>query len=183
MRLSLAAARDKAAEARKLVASGINPIEARREAERIAAEKPTFGQCADALLEAKSSEWRNEKHRAQWRMTLAEYAKPLRVIPVDEVDTEAVLGVLQPIWQDKPETASRLRGRIETVLDAARAQRTSLPATRRTQPAGVAISTSYYRSARSSRGAIMPRCRSMRCRNSSACYASARRWRRWPWNL
>jgi integrase len=120
--VSLATARDKAAEARKLVASGINPIEARRKAERIAAQKPTFGQCADALLEAKSSEWRNEKHRAQWRMTLAEYAKPLRAIPVDEVDTEAVLGVLQPIWQDKPETASRFRGRIEAVLDAARAK-------------------------------------------------------------
>jgi len=120
--VSLAAARDKAAEARKLVASGINPIEARREAERVAAGKPTFGKCADALLEAKSSEWRNEKHRAQWRMTLLEYAKPLRDVPVDQVDTEAVLGVLQPIWQAKPETASRLRGRIESVLDAARAK-------------------------------------------------------------
>ncbi|MGI8568135.1 MAG: tyrosine-type recombinase/integrase [Methylocella sp.] len=120
--VSLAAARDKADEARKLVVSGINPIEARREAVRIAAGKPTFGQCADSLLEAKSSEWRNEKHRAQWRMTLVEYAKPLREMPVDQVDTEAVLGVLQPIWQAKPETASRLRGRIESVLDAARAK-------------------------------------------------------------
>lgn len=120
--VSLAAARDKAFEARKLVASGVNPIEARREAGKIAAGKPTFGQCADALLESKSSEWRNEKHRAQWRMTLAEYAKPLRTLPVDEVDTAAVLDVLQPIWQAKPETASRLRGRIEAVLDAARAK-------------------------------------------------------------
>ncbi len=67
--VSLAAARDKAAEARKLVASGVNPIEERRNAERIAAGKATFGQCADALLEAKSSEWRNEKHRQQWAMT------------------------------------------------------------------------------------------------------------------
>jgi integrase len=120
--VSLAQAREKAAEARKLVAAGINPIEARREAGRLAAGKPTFGQCADALLEAKSPGWRNDKHRAQWSMTLAEYAKPLRALPVDEVDTEAVLGVLQPIWQAKPETASRLRGRIETVLDAARAK-------------------------------------------------------------
>jgi integrase len=118
----LAAAREKAAEARKLVASGVNPIAARREAERIAAGKPTFGQCADALIETKSSEWRNEKHRGQWKMTLAEYAKPLRDTPVDQVDTEAVLGVLQPLWQAKPETASRLRGRIESVLDAARAK-------------------------------------------------------------
>lgn len=120
--VSLAQARGKAVEARKTLAERKSPIEARREAERIAAGKPTFGQCADALLEAKSSEWRNEKHRAQWAMTLAEYAKPLRALPVDEVDTEAVLGVLQPIWQAKPETASRLRGQIETVLDAARAK-------------------------------------------------------------
>ena len=120
--VSLAQARDRAAEARKLVAAGVNPIEARREAGRIAAGKPTFGRCADALLAAKASEWRNEKHRAQWAMTLETYAAPLRSRPVDEIDTEAVLGVLQPLWQAKPETASRLRGRIETVLDAARAK-------------------------------------------------------------
>jgi hypothetical protein len=118
----LAQARDRAAKARKLVAAGVNPIEARREAGRIAAGKPTFGRCADALLAAKASEWRNEKHRAQWAITLETYAAPLRGLPVDEVDTEAVLGVLQPLWQAKPETASRLRGRIETVLDAARAK-------------------------------------------------------------
>src|ERR1700724_3161993 len=118
---SLAEARKKADEARKIVKEGKNPIEAKREARMASAAKPTFGQGADALLQAKSSEWRNEKHRAQWRMTLADYAKPLRALPVDEVDTAAVLGVLQPLWQAKPETASRLRGRIETVLDAARA--------------------------------------------------------------
>jgi integrase len=120
--VTLAQARDKAHEARKLLSEGVNPIEARREAGRIKAGKPTFGQIADALLEAKASEWRNDKHRAQWKMTLETYAKPLRALPVDEVDTEAVLGVLQPIWQTTPETASRLRGRIETVLDAARAK-------------------------------------------------------------
>ena len=120
--VSLAQAREKAAEARKLVAAGVNPIEARREAGRLKAGKPTFGQCADALLEAKSPEWRNDKHRAQWKMTLETYASRLWSVPVDAVDTEAVLGVLQPIWQSKPETASRLRGRIETVLDAARAK-------------------------------------------------------------
>jgi integrase len=116
---TLAQAREKAAEARKLIAAGRNPIDARREAERVAAEKPTFGQCADALLEAKASEWRNEKHRQQWAMTLETY---LRGLPVDEIDTEAVLGVLQPLWRTTPETASRLRGRIEAVLDAARAK-------------------------------------------------------------
>jgi integrase len=120
--VSLAQARDKAAEARKVIAAGRNPIEARRQAERIAAGKPTFGQCADALLAAKASEWRNEKHRQQWVMTLETYAAPLRSRPVDEIDTEAVLGVLQPLWRTTPETASRLRGRIEAVLDAARAK-------------------------------------------------------------
>jgi integrase len=118
---TLAEARKKADEARKIVAEGKNPIEAKREARMASAAKPTFGQCADALLKAKSSEWRNEKHRAQWQMTLSVYAKPLRALPVDEVDTAAVLGVLQPLWHAKAETAFRLRGRIETVLDAARA--------------------------------------------------------------
>src|SRR5664279_2211104 len=85
--VSLAAAREKAAEARKLVAAGVNPIDARLETKRLAAGKPTFGQCADTLIAAKASEWRSEKHREQWRMTLTEYAKPLRDMPVDQVDT------------------------------------------------------------------------------------------------
>jgi Phage integrase central domain/Arm DNA-binding domain len=124
---TLAEARKKADEARKIVAEGKNPIEVKREARMAPAAKPTFGQCADALLQAKSSEWRNEKHSAQWQMTLADYAKPLRLLPVDEVDTAAVLGVLQPLWQAKAETAFRLRGRIETVLDAARAMASGKP--------------------------------------------------------
>jgi Arm DNA-binding domain len=72
--VTLAQARDRAADARKFVASGINPITARREARMASAAKPTFGQCAEALLAAKSSEWRNARHRAQWRMTLETYA-------------------------------------------------------------------------------------------------------------
>jgi Arm DNA-binding domain len=68
---TLAEARKKADEARKIVAEGKNPIEAKREARMASVAKPTFGQCADALLQAKSSEWRNEKHRAQWQMTQA----------------------------------------------------------------------------------------------------------------
>ncbi len=120
--VSLAEARDKALEARRTLASGRNPIEARRAAMVAVAGKPTFGAVADALIAAKESEWRNAKHRAQWRMTLETYAALLRSRPVDEIDTEAVLAVLKPIWQAKPETASRLRGRIEAVLDAAKAQ-------------------------------------------------------------
>jgi integrase len=120
--VTLAQARDRATEARQMVAAGKNPIAARRDAAKAEAAKPTFGQAADALIEAKEPEWRNDKHKAQWKMTLEVYAAPLRSRPVDEIDTAAVLAVLKPIWQTKPETASRLRGRIETVLDAARAK-------------------------------------------------------------
>ena len=96
-----------------------NPIDAARLAK---AGRPTFGQVADEFLAAKQSEWRNAKHRAQWKMTLQRYCAPLRARPVDEIDTAAVLEVLKPLWASIPETASRLRGRIETVLDAARAR-------------------------------------------------------------
>jgi integrase len=118
----LNAAREMAAEARRLHKAGKSPVEARREAARTEAGKPTFGKCADDFIAAKGSEWRNDKHRAQWAMTLTKYAAPLSSKPVDEIDTEAVLAVLTPLWQRAPETASRLRGRIEAVLDAARAR-------------------------------------------------------------
>ncbi|WP_036284057.1 site-specific integrase [Methylocystis sp. ATCC 49242] len=120
--VSLAEARGLRDEARRLLASGSNPIEARREQERAEAGKPTFGAMADAFIDNKGAEWRNAKHRAQWTMTLREYCGAIRSRPVDEIDTEAVLSVLQPLWLEKPETASRLRGRIEAVLDAARAR-------------------------------------------------------------
>jgi integrase len=120
--ISLADARKARDAAENIVRAGQDPI-AEREISRLAqVGKPTFGQVADALIEAKSPEWRNEKHRAQWAMTLREYAAPLRSRPVDEIDTDAVLLALRPIWRSKPETASRLRGRIETVIDAARAK-------------------------------------------------------------
>lgn len=119
--VSLAAARKKAADARELVAAGINPVTAKRERRIVAVPKPTFGKCALALIKAKQGEWTNEKHRRQWRVTLETYAAPLWGLPVDQVDTEAVLGVLQPLWQRAPETASRLRGRIEAVLNYAKA--------------------------------------------------------------
>jgi integrase len=118
----LARARDLADVARRDLSEGRDPIAAREAARNALARKPTFGECADALIEAKSAEWRNEKHLAQWKMTLTEYAAPLRNKPVDQIDTEAVLSALQPIWSAKPETAARLRGRIEAVLDAARAK-------------------------------------------------------------
>ena len=117
--VSLAKARERAAEARRMLAAGQNPIDGARLAK---AGRPTFGQVADDFLSAKQSEWRNAKHRAQWEMTLQRYCTPLRSRSVDEIDTAAVLEVLKPLWASVPETASRLRGRIETVLDAARAR-------------------------------------------------------------
>jgi integrase len=116
----LAKVRDIAREFREALAAGEDPIATREAGRRARQGRKTFGQCADDFLAAKSPALRNAKHRAQWAMTLREYAGPLRRVPVDEVDTAAVLSVLQPIWQVKPETASRVRGRIEAVIDAAR---------------------------------------------------------------
>jgi integrase len=119
--VGLADARVARDEARKLLRSGKNPIEVRREARRIDVGT-TFGDVAKALLEAKNREWRNEKHRDQWRWSLMTAAAQLCPRPVDEIDTDAVLAVLRPIWAATPETAQRLRARIEAVLDAAKAQ-------------------------------------------------------------
>lgn len=114
----LAKARKKAAEARALISDGQDPLATRHAAERT----PTFGELADQHIEAMGPSWRNEKHRAQWEMTLERYAKPLRSKPVSEITTADVLEVLRPIWQTIPETAYRVRGRIENVLDAAKVQ-------------------------------------------------------------
>ncbi|MGA7455305.1 MAG: integrase arm-type DNA-binding domain-containing protein [Rhodoplanes sp.] len=118
----LAEARMAAAVAREHVRAGRDPIAERDRARRAASGVPTFGEMADQLVEGIKHGFRNEKHRAQWRMTLTEYAKPLRPKPVDAIATEDVLACLKPIWQTKAETASRVRGRIERVLDAARAK-------------------------------------------------------------
>jgi integrase len=119
--VSLADARRLRDEAERLVREGRDPIASRDLAKEERAAKPTFGEIADKLIAAKEGEWRNEKHRQQWRDSLTVLAAPLRCRPVDEIDTTAVLAVLTPLWRDKPETASRLRGRIEAVLDAAKA--------------------------------------------------------------
>lgn len=113
----LAKARDRARQAREDVAAGLDPIDTRKQE-----AEPTFGDCADKFLSSMESQWRNEKHRAQWRMTLTEYAAPIRDKRVSTIGTDDVLRVLNPIWQSKPETASRLRGRIERVLDFAKAR-------------------------------------------------------------
>jgi len=119
--VSLAKARELAAQCRADLADGRDPIEAREGRRNAQRARPTFGECADELVDAKEAGWRNAKHRYQWRQTLTQFAAPLRSLPVDKVSTEDVLGVLKPIWLTKAETASRLRGRIEQVLDAAKA--------------------------------------------------------------
>jgi integrase len=119
--VTLAEAREKAARYRSMLAKGIDPLDAKRADQEAAAGRRTFGECAAELIKSKSSEWRNEKHRAQWANTLHDYCRPIHDVPVDAIDTAAVLSVLQPIWGRIPETASRLRGRIEAVLDYAKA--------------------------------------------------------------
>jgi integrase len=118
----LARARELASNCRGEVANGRDPLESRKAARSVERIVPTFGECADEFVAAKGSEWRNAKHRAQWSMTLTKYGAPIRDTSVAMIDTAAVLSVLQPLWRNRPETASRLRGRIEHVLDAARAK-------------------------------------------------------------
>ena len=116
--VDLADARERAVEARRKVAKGINPIEDRKRDNG----NPSLGEVADSVRESLSAGFRNEKHKAQWKTTLATYAASLRDKPVDTITTDDVLAVLKPIWTTKPETASRVRGRIEKILDAAKAK-------------------------------------------------------------
>jgi integrase len=118
--VTLKAARDKAAEGREMVKAGVDPIAEWNKPD--AKQAPTFGEAADEFLDAHKVGWRNDKHKAQWTMTLTRYCEPIRNTRVDAIDTEAVLSVLKPLWTRAPETASRLRGRVETVLDAAKAR-------------------------------------------------------------
>jgi len=125
--VSLAEAREQARDARKLLLEGSDPIEhrrsARRQARLDAALGITFKECAEQHIASHETAWRNPKHRAQWRSTLATYAYPvLGELPVAAIDTRLVLKVLEPLWRAKTETASRLRGRIEAVLDWATAR-------------------------------------------------------------
>src|SRR3984893_8775041 len=123
--VSLATAREMAGECRRTRLTGVDPIEVRRtdrrEAQLAAARSMTFDQCRDAFIEAHKSAWRNAKHRAQWTNSLATYVGPVfGAMPIQRVDVALVMKVLDPIWPTKPETASRVRGRIERVLDWAK---------------------------------------------------------------
>ena len=113
----LARARELAGQARAKLAEGINPKDARKPT-----VSATFGECADRLIEAMRPSWRSSKHAQQWEMTMREYAAPLRRMSVDAITTDDVLTVLKPLWHTRPETASRVRARIERVLEAAKAQ-------------------------------------------------------------
>jgi len=120
--VSLAEARNLAREARRLRYERIDPIEQRKslqaEADLTAAQQVTFMDAARAYIDANKAAWRNDKHKAQWTATLEAYGAPIfGQTPLADIDTNLVLKALQPIWTTKSETASRVRGRIETVLD------------------------------------------------------------------
>jgi integrase len=115
--VSLGQARDRARECRTMLVEGINP-----KTERKSAQPHTFGECAMRYVEAHRAEWTNDKHTREWENNFARLCPSLLTIPVDTIDTETVLAVLKPLWGKKRETASRLRGRIELVLSAAKAQ-------------------------------------------------------------
>lgn len=120
--ITLAEARDKAKQCRSKLLDGTDPLEARNAAklgdalER--AKAMTFDDCANGYIAAHRGSWKNAKHAAQWESTLATYASPIiGALPVATVSTAMIVKVLQPIWQEKTETATRLRGRIESILD------------------------------------------------------------------
>jgi integrase len=118
----LADARQRAAEARRAVLDGIDPIEARQAKRAMgrldAAKAITFRACAEKFIAAQEAGWKSGKHAKQWANTLATYAYPLiGPLPVAAIDTGLVLKVIEPIWNTKSETAGRVRGRIESVLD------------------------------------------------------------------
>jgi integrase len=122
--ISLADARGKASAHRRQRHDGIDPLDAKtaqRQAQRVSVAKGrTFRECAVEFIEKNRAGWRNAKHRQQWENTLATYVYPtLGELPVSAIDAGLVVQVLDPIWAEKPETASRVRGRIEAVLDAA----------------------------------------------------------------
>ncbi len=119
--VDLKEARHSASRARRQIREGLDPIEERRKA-RAKASAPSFAKCAERFIKDNQVAWRNAKHCAQWRSTLEAYAYPVfGEKPVDAVDVADVLKVLKSLWTLRPETASRLRGRIERVLDWARA--------------------------------------------------------------
>lgn len=119
--VGLAEARDKAVAAQRLAHDGVDPIERRDQREQ---RKPTFTSAAAQFIRAHRHGWKNRKHARQWVSTLKTYARPvIGSKPVDTITTEDVLAILRPIWTGKTETAKRVQGRIENILDFAAARR------------------------------------------------------------
>lgn len=120
--VNLTEARVKAKECRQVLLDGKDPLDARRsikQAEALERAKAmTFDQCAEAYIAAHRAGWKNAKHADQWETTLSSYASPIfGSLSVAEIDTALVVKVLGAIWEAKTETATRLRGRIEKILD------------------------------------------------------------------
>jgi integrase len=125
--VTLAEARDAAQTCRKLRLEGIDPIANRHAAKATArleaAKATTFQQCAESYLEAHRPSWQNSKHASQWGATLTTYAFPvIGNLPIQSIDVDLIIKVISPIWSTKTETATRVRARIESVLDWATAR-------------------------------------------------------------
>jgi integrase len=125
--VSLAEAREKALACRKMRLDGVDPIAARRErriaAKVEAAKAITFRDAAEKFIDAHKAGWRNARHALQWPATLEAYVYPVfGSLPVSAIDTALVMKAIEPVWKTTPETASRVRGRIESVLDWAAAR-------------------------------------------------------------
>ena len=122
-KLTLAAARERAFALHALIAQGINPVVQRKaekaKAAALRASSLTFKVAAERYIAAKSSEWKGDKHRQQWENTIATYCEPILGMFVGDIEQTHVLEVLEPQWLEKNETLSRLRGRIENILDFA----------------------------------------------------------------
>lgn len=131
--VTLKDARESAVGASQLKERGVDPLDQQRRAAaeeiskaaalQLEATVPTFGAYADVYVARMSPSWKNPKHKKQWEMSLKAYCLPIRDLRIDKIDTELVMKVLQPIWLKVPVTATRLRGRIERVLDAARVEK------------------------------------------------------------
>jgi hypothetical protein len=166
---SLAEARERARLARQLLADHLDPIDARRgrrmQGKAEAAKQVRFKEAAEKYIAAHRAGWKSEVHAGQWATTLKTYAYPVvGDLSVAAIETAHVLKVLEPIWASRTETASRLRGRIEAVLDWATARQLRQGENPR---AGAAISTSCFRrKRRSARSSITTRCLTATCRRS-----------------
>ena len=167
--IDLREARRLVLEKRRQLVADVDPIDQRRAeraAARLAAQKRlTFGQAVERYLKQHADKWTSAEHRRQFPATLKKYAAPLFSMDVAAIGLDEVLHVLQPIWNDKTETADRIRRRIEATLDWAQAFRHRPPVT--IQRAGRGNSTRFSRGgASSSRSNRIRRCPSARCQNS-----------------